>query len=123
MKLNKLKETKRMRKRIRTRKKVRGTPGKPRLAVFKSLKHFYCQLIDDEAGRTLLSSSTLVKEVRENMKAGTKKTDSAKLVGKDIAAKAAQAGIKAVVFDRGGFKYHGRIKAMADAAREAGLKF
>ncbi|MEM2915481.1 MAG: 50S ribosomal protein L18 [Candidatus Bathyarchaeia archaeon] len=105
----------------RIRKKVRGTAEKPRLSVYISDKHIYAQLINDEKGETLASASTLLKELREegvraNIEGATK-------VGKLIAERARKLGIESIVFDRGGFKYHGRVKALADAAREAGLKF
>lgn len=103
---------------LRIRKKVGGTPTRPRLAVFRSGKHIYAQAIDDSAGHTLAAASTCEKEVAAggNVKGATE-------VGKRIAERCRGKGIENVVFDRGGFKYHGRIKALADAAREAGLKF
>lgn len=100
----------------RTRKRVKRS-GRPRLTVYRSLNHIYAQIIDDEAGRTLAASSTLALKVNGN------KTEAAKQVGADIAKKAAEKGIKQVVFDRGPYKYHGRVKALAEAAREAGLEF
>jgi large subunit ribosomal protein L18 len=93
----------------RIRKKIRGTPERPRLCVFRSGAHVYAQLVDDDAGRTLVAACSLDKDVKE--------------VGGLIASRAKGKGIAAVVFDRGGFQYHGRIKALADAAREGGLKF
>lgn len=113
---------KRIKRHLRIRKKVKGTPEKPRLAVFKSEKHIYAQIIDDTKGHTLVSASTLDKELRQKL-SKTYNIEAAKEVGKLIAQRALSLGIKTVVFDRGGFKYHGRIKALADAAREAGLKF
>ena len=107
----------RLRRHKRVRVHVAGTPERPRLAVFRSLNHVYAQLIDDGAMRTLASASTL------DMKAKGNGMSQAAEVGKAIAAKAQAAGLKSVVFDRGGFLYHGRIKALADAAREAGLEF
>jgi large subunit ribosomal protein L18 len=101
---------------------VEGTPQRPRLNVFRSLRHIYAQVIDDSVGRTLLAVSTLDPEVRDQLK-GLRKTEQAKLVGKTLAERAQQAGIKAVVFDRGGYKFHGRVKALADASREGGLDF
>jgi large subunit ribosomal protein L18 len=101
----------------RVRVHVVGTQERPRLAVFRSLHHLYAQLIDDEGSRTLASASTV------QLKAKGNGVDEAVRVGKAIAAKAQAAGVKNVVFDRGGFLYHGRIKALADAAREAGLEF
>ncbi len=106
----------------RIRKKLRGTPARPRLAVFRSQGHIYAQLIDDDAGRTLCAASSLDKELRPRIKSGGN-VAAAKEVGGLIANRAKEKGIAAVVFDRGGFQYHGRIKALADAAREAGLKF
>lgn len=101
----------------RVRVRVTGTVEKPRLSVYRSLNHVYAQVIDDSTGRTLAAASTL------EMKSGGHDAAAATAVGKAIAQKAAAAGVKSVVFDRGGFLYHGRIKALADAAREAGLEF
>jgi large subunit ribosomal protein L18 len=106
----------------RIRKKVTGTPERPRLAVFRSQSHIYAQLIDDEAGRTLCAASSLDEELRGKSKRGGT-VAAAKAVGALVASRAKQKGVDAVVFDRGGFLYHGRVKALADAAREAGLKF
>ena len=106
----------------RIRKRMTGTPERPRLAVFRSQSHIYAQVIDDEAGRTLCAASSLDKELRADGKRGAN-VASAKKVGQLIASRAKEKGIEAVVFDRGGFQYHGRIKALADAARESGLKF
>jgi len=106
----------------RIRKKLRGTPERPRLAVFRSQGHIYAQVIDDDAGRTLCAASSLDKDLRAKSKRGGNLA-SAKEVGALIASRAKEKGVAAVVFDRGGFQYHGRIKALADAAREAGLKF
>jgi large subunit ribosomal protein L18 len=107
----------------RIRKRVSGTPDRPRLAVFRSQSHIYAQVIDDDAGRTLCSASSLDKELAaEGAKRGAN-IAAAKKVGQLIATRAKEKGIQAVVFDRGGFQYHGRIKALADAARESGLKF
>jgi large subunit ribosomal protein L18 len=110
----------RQRRHDRLRKNVSGTAERPRLAVFRSLTHIYAQVIDDAQGRTLVASSSLEKALRGT--AGTK-TARAKAVGGDVAKKALDAGITQVVFDRGGNRFHGRVKALADAAREAGLKF
>jgi large subunit ribosomal protein L18 len=99
-----------------------GTPERPRLAVFRSLSHIYVQVIDDAAGHTLVASSDLDADVRKAVN-GKKKSEVAGLVGESIAKKAKDKGIKAVVFDRGGFKYHGRVKALAEAARKGGLSF
>ncbi|HDG68632.1 MAG TPA: 50S ribosomal protein L18 [candidate division Zixibacteria bacterium] len=118
-----LKKKKRYLRRVfRVRKKIFGTPERPRLAVYRSLRHIYALLIDDVSGRTLTSVSTLTPEIREQIK-GMKKTEQAAVVGRKIAEKAKALGIERVVFDRRGFKYHGRVKSLADAAREGGLKF
>jgi large subunit ribosomal protein L18 len=113
-----------VRKRLhdRIRKKLRGTPERPRLAVFRSGTHIYAQVIDDDAGKTLCAASSLDKDLRAKLKSGGN-VAAAKEVGGLIASRAKEKGVAAVVFDRGGFQYHGRIKALADAAREAGLKF
>lgn len=112
----------RIKRHLRIRKKIKGTPERPRLAVFKSEKHIYAQIIDDTKGHTLVAASTLDKELRGKL-VKTYNVEAAREVGKLIAQRALSLGIKKVVFDRGGFKYHGRIKALADAAREAGLEF
>ena len=109
----------RIRRHRRVRKKVLGTAERPRLAVFRSNKHIYVQAIDDLAGRTLASASTMEADVRGG---STATVAAAKEVGKRVGERAKQAGITTVVFDRGGFKYHGRIAAIADGAREAGLE-
>lgn len=106
----------------RLRKKVFGTAECPRLAVFRSLYYIYAQLIDDERGHTIAAASTLEKTLRESA-ASKKDMEAAKAVGRLIAERAAEKGISAVVFDRGGHIYHGRVKALADAARDAGLRF
>lgn len=108
----------RIRRHTRLRKKVSGTPDRPRLSVFRSNVHIYAQVIDDVAGHTLAAASTVEKESSD----GTK-TEQAAAIGKLVAQRALDAGVTKVVFDRGGFQYHGRIKALADAAREAGLNF
>ncbi|HEX2241112.1 MAG TPA: 50S ribosomal protein L18 [Actinomycetota bacterium] len=108
----------RTRRHRRVRKSVVGTAERPRLAVYRSNRHIYAQLIDDTAGRTLASASSLV-----DGNGGTGPKERARAVGAALAAKAQQAGVKAVTFDRGGFKYHGRVAAVADGAREAGLEF
>jgi len=105
----------------RIRKKVYGTSDKPRLCVFRSLKHIYVQVIDDERGHTLVSASTLDKELKP-LQLSTGSVAAAKAVGELVAKRALEQGIKEVVFDRGGHAYHGKVKALADAAREAGLK-
>ncbi len=106
----------------RVRRKVKGTADRPRLCVFKSTSHIYAQLIDDAAGNTLASASTLSPELKGKLKT-TRDKEAAKQVGKLAAQKAKSAGIEKVVFDRNGFLYHGKVKELADAAREAGLKF
>ena len=116
------KKDKRLRRRIRIRKKIRGTPDRPRLTVYRSLKYVYAQIIDDESGHTIAAASSVEKELRDSLKS-TKDLEAAKLVGKLVAKRAMEKGISEVVFDRNGYKYHGRIKALADAAREEGLKF
>jgi large subunit ribosomal protein L18 len=110
------------RRRRHVRQKVVGTPDRPRLSVYRSLKHIYAQVIDDISGRTLASASTLSKEVREEV-ASTANRDAAATVGQVLADRAKKAGVEAVCFDRGGRKFHGRVKALAEAAREAGLRF
>lgn len=110
----------RIRRHRRVRKKVRGTLERPRLCVFRSLKHIYAQVIDDEGGRTLVAASSLSPEIRTAK--GTK-TEVARAVGRLIARKALEKGITRVVFDRGGYQYHGRVRALAEGAREAGLLF
>jgi large subunit ribosomal protein L18 len=112
----------RRRIRYRIRRKVAGTAEKPRLAVFRSDKHIYAQAIDDGSGRTIAHASSLDADLKGNVKGGGN-VDAAKVVGGAIAARLKDKGIEDVVFDRGGYLYHGRIKALADAAREAGLKF
>ena len=106
----------------RIRKKISGNPQRPRLCVFRSVSHIYAQIVDDSLGKTLASASTVEKSVRGDAKA-TGNVAAAKVVGKAIAERARAQGIQSVVFDRGGYLYHGRIKALAEAAREAGLKF
>ncbi len=104
----------------RIRLSVAGTDGRPRLAVFRSLNQIYAQVIDDTAGRTLASASSLEKELRDG---GGTKVERARAVGTLLAQRATAAGVQRVVFDRSGFRYHGRVKSLADAAREAGLDF
>ena len=114
----------RQRRRKSIRRKVSGDAGRPRLSVFRSLKHTYAQLIDDVDGATLVSASTLSAEVRKELGNGDHtKTDASKAVGKVLARLALEKGIKQVRFDRGGYLYHGRVQALADAAREGGLEF
>jgi large subunit ribosomal protein L18 len=114
-------EKREIRKRIhvRIRRKLSGAPERPRLAVFRSVAHIYAQVIDDVAGKTLVSASSVEKGGKTN--GGN--VAAAKAIGKLVAERAKEKGVKAVVFDRGGYTYHGRIKALADAAREAGLEF
>lgn len=116
------KEQSRIKRHQRIRKRLQGTGEKPRLSVYKSLNHIYAQLIDDTAGKTLLSASTLEKEIRTALKHGGN-LEAAKKVGATLAQKALGKKITTVVFDRGGYRYHGCVKALADAAREQGLKF
>ena len=106
----------------RIRKKVFGTAERPRMVVYKSLNHMYVQIINDEIGHTLVSAATNEKAIKEAVK-GMSKTEKAKYLGKVIAERAIEKGIKKVVFDRAGFKYQGRVQALAEAAREAGLEF
>lgn len=114
------KEFRKKRIKMRIRKVVNGSAERPRLAVFRSNKEIYAQVIDDQAGKTLVSASSRVKEVAAQK---VNKVDKAKLVGKLVAERALEAGINNVVFDRGGYLYHGRVKSLAEAAREGGLKF
>lgn len=112
----------RQRRHERVRKHVAGTTERPRLNVFRSLKQIYVQIIDDSQGHTLVAASTQDPELRERLK-GLNKTEQAKLVGNLVAQRALAKGIKQVVFDRGGYLYHGRVKALAEASREGGLQF
>ncbi len=116
------KDAHRQRVHARVRTKVSGTPERPRLCVYRSVGHIYVQVIDDRGGRTLCSASSVDKETKKSLKGGGN-IAAAKNVGKIIAERAKAAGVSKVVFDRGGYKYHGRVKALADAAREAGLQF
>jgi len=120
MNKNKLKRVRQRRRRWGIRKRIAGTPSRPRLSVYRSLNHVYAQVIDDLEGRTLAAASSRDKDAASG-EGG--KLDAAKDVGTRVAQRAKQAGIERVVFDRGGFRYHGRIKALADAAREHGLEF
>jgi large subunit ribosomal protein L18 len=115
MRIPKTRAEKRFRRHLRVRKKVVGTPERPRLVVFRSLKHIYAQLVDDASMRTLMTVS--------DAKLDGKKMEKSGEVGKQLAARAKEAGITQVVFDRAGYKYHGRVKAVADGAREGGLEF
>lgn len=112
----------RARRHDRVRASITGTPERPRLNVFRSLLHIYAQVIDDSTGNTLASASTIDSELRSQM-VGKKKSEQAKLVGQIVAARAKEKGLRLVVFDRGGYRYHGRVKAVADGAREGGLEF
>jgi large subunit ribosomal protein L18 len=112
----------RQRRHRRVRKRVSGTPERPRLAVFRSLNHIYAQVIDDTAGATLAAASTLDPSLRSALKSGGD-VEAAKAVGKLIAERAREKGVEKVVFDRGGYLYHGRVQHLADAAREGGLQF
>jgi large subunit ribosomal protein L18 len=112
----------RERRKLRIRRKINGTSDRPRLTVFRSTKHIYAQVVDDVSGNTVAHASTLSKDVRGNV-GEANKTDAAKLVGHAIASALKAKGINKVVFDRNGYLYHGRVRALADAAREAGLKF
>ncbi len=116
------KETARKKRHSRVRKKVTGTSDKPRLNVFRSVKHIYAQVVDDASGATLISASSADKELKGKVNTGGN-IEAAKTVGQLIAKRASGKGIAKVVFDRGGYLYHGRVKALADAAREGGLKF
>jgi large subunit ribosomal protein L18 len=122
MRNNKTAWAARRRRHVRVRKRVHGTAARPRLCVFRSLSHIYAQVIDDESGQTLVAASDLEKEAQASAN-GTRKTGRAALVGRLVGQRALKKGIKELVFDRGGYKYHGRVKALAEAAREAGLKF
>ncbi len=113
----------RKRRQIRVRSKISGTLERPRLNVFRSANHIYAQVIDDVQGHTLVAASTIDKDSKGDFKDGLTKIDEAKVVGRLIAERAKEKGISKVVFDRAGYLYHGRIKALADSAREAGLDF
>jgi len=111
----------RLKRKARIRRKVHGTPDRPRLCVYKSLHHVYAQIVDDSLGRTVASASTLSPEVRE---AGGKNTvEGARAVGALVAQRAREGGVRRVVFDRSGYPYHGKVRALAEAAREGGLEF
>jgi large subunit ribosomal protein L18 len=112
----------RKRRHVRVRARVIGTATRPRLCVFRSLNHIYAQVVDDSAGHTLVSASSLDAEIRDKI-TGKRKTESAEMVGSLVAQRTLNKGIKQIAFDRGGYKYHGRIKALAEAARKAGLDF
>ena len=118
----KLVQTRRLRRQRHVRNRLFGTPERPRLAVFRSSKHIYAQMVNDETGSTLVSASTVDPEVRKELKYGGNKA-AAVVVGRVVAERAKKAGINKVCFDRRSYKYHGRVEALAQAAREAGLKF
>ena len=118
----KAKWVRRRRRRLSNRRRVAGTPSRPRLAVYRSSKHISAQIIDDAEGKTLAAATSTAKAIASEL-AGKTKTEKAAAVGAEIAKRAKDAGVEKVVFDRGFSKYHGRVKALADAAREAGLKF
>jgi len=119
---NKSRSVARARRHVRVRKNLTGTAERPRLNVYRSLSSIYAQVIDDQAGHTLVSASSVDHDLREKVK-GLKKSEQAKLVGQTIAERAKNKGIQSVVFDRSGYRYIGRIKALADGAREGGLQF
>jgi len=119
---NHSRNTQRLRRHRRVRSKVAGTTARPRLNVFRSLNQIYAQVIDDSSGMTLVAASSLQESLQSKLK-GLSKIEQAKLVGQTIAAAAKEKGIKQVVFDRGGYRFHGRVRALAEAAREAGLEF
>ena len=119
---NKSRAVARARRHSRVRKNLAGSVERPRLNVFRSLSGIYAQIVDDSAGNTLVSASTVDRDLREKMK-GLKKAEQAKLVGQTVAERAKSKGIQTVVFDRGGYRYSGRVKALADGAREGGLQF
>jgi len=118
----KTKQEARLRRKVHIRKKVRGTPDRPRLTVFRSARHIYVEVIDDEANHVICATSTCSKSGKDDQK-GVKKKDQAKKVGTRIASLCKEKGIESVVFDRNGYQYHGRVMALAAAAREGGLKF
>lgn len=122
MDANKLKTKRRQRRRMRIRKRIRGSEERPRMSVFRSLQNIYVQLIDDDSGKTLCEANTRNVQVRDSIGYGGNK-NAAAVIGKEIAERAKAKGIQSVVFDRSGFRYHGRVDALASAAREAGLKF
>jgi large subunit ribosomal protein L18 len=115
-------EDMRLRRHRRVRKRIGGSTARPRLNVYRSLSQIYAQVIDDGAGHTLAAASSLEPDVRPQLK-GLNKTDQARLIGQLLAERALAKGVKQVVFDRGGYRYHGRVRALADAARKAGLEF
>lgn len=114
---------KRERKQIRVRKKISGSTERPRIAIFRSNNEIYAQLIDDSNGVTIVTTSSIAKEMKEELKSAKTKIEKSKLVGKFLAKLAVEKGYTTAVFDRGGYQYHGRVKAVAEGAREGGLKF
>jgi len=120
--LNKMKNN-RIKKKIKIRKKITGTAERPRISVFRSLNKVYAQIIDDTTGVTLVSESSLSKSLSKELKKASGKIERSKIVGNALAKKAVEKGITRVVFDRSGYRYHGRIQAIAEGAREGGLKF
>ena len=117
------KQERRARAHQRSRQRVRGTAARPRLAVFKSIKHIYAQLIDDEQGRTLTQASTLDSEVKAKLAGSSSDKGAARLVGETVASRAMALGLTKAVFDRGGYIYHGKVKEVAEGARKQGLDF
>lgn len=117
------KMTARMRRKLRVRRKISGTPERPRLSVYRSLRHMYAQVIDDESGVTLVAASSLEPALRDKLGSSTGNVEAAAEVGRLLGQRALEKGITRVVFDRGGNRYHGRVKALAEGAREAGLEF
>jgi large subunit ribosomal protein L18 len=120
--VNSLKLTRRTQRKARTSGSVRGNTERPRLSIFRSVKNIYAQVIDDTTGKTIAAASSVAKEAKGKLKHGGNRTAAVE-IGKTIAAKAIEKGVTQVAFDRNGYRYHGRVKALADAAREAGLKF
>ncbi|NOX36129.1 MAG: 50S ribosomal protein L18 [Calditrichaeota bacterium] len=114
---------KRLDRRKRRKKKIIGTPERPRLVVYRSLKYIYGQIVDDTQQKTLFGASNLSKEIRDEVKKAKSKIEASRIVGQYIAKKALEKNIKKIVFDRNGYKYHGRVKALAEGAREGGLEF
>lgn len=112
----------RQKRHMRMRNKIQGTPERPRLNIFRSSNNIYAQVIDDSQGFTITSASSKDKEITEKIN-GLNKTEAAKIVGQEVAKKAMEKGVETVIFDRGGYLYHGRVKSLADGARESGLKF
>jgi large subunit ribosomal protein L18 len=116
------KNKKRQKRHMRLRNKIQGTPERPRLNIFRSSMNIYAQVIDDTQGFTIASASSKDKEIAEKVN-GLNKTEAAKIVGQEVAKNAMEKGVETVIFDRGGYLYHGRVKSLADGARESGLKF